>query len=80
MPANESRRKAILRIIANFTNTKGYPPALAEIARVLRVSVHTIFYYVRVFIRLGFVQHEAHKPRDLRVTKEGKAYAGVVGE
>ena len=77
MPANESRRKAILRIIANFTNAKGYPPALAEIARVLRVSVHTIYYYVRVFIRLGFVQHEAHKPRDLRVTKEGKIYAAL---
>ena len=77
MPANESRRKAILRIIANFTNTKGYPPALAEIARLLSVSVHTIYYYVKVFIRLGFVQHEAHKPRDLRVTEAGKEYAAV---
>lgn len=77
MPANESRRKTILRFIANFTNTKGYPPALAEIARVLRVSIHTIFYYVRVFVRLGFVQHEAHKPRDLRVTQAGRVYASV---
>ena len=77
MPANESRRKAILRIIANFTSSKGYPPALAEIARVLRVSVHTIYYYVKVFIRLGFVKHEAHKPRDLRVTEAGKEYAAV---
>lgn len=77
MPANENRRKAILRIIANFTSTKGYPPAMAEIAQLLRVSVHTIFYYVRVFVRLGFVQHERNKPRDLRVTAAGKEYAAV---
>lgn len=77
MPANESRRKAILRIIANFTNTKGYPPALAEIARVLRVSIHTIYYYVRVFLKLGFVNHQPHKPRDLRLTEAGRVYASV---
>lgn len=77
MPANESRRKTILRFIANFTSTRGYAPAMAEIARVLRVSVHTIFYYVRVFVRLGFVQHEPYKPRDLRVTAAGKEYAAV---
>ena len=77
MPANESRRKTILRFIANFTSNRGYPPAMAEIARVLRVSTHTIFYYVKCFIRLGFVQHEAHKPRDLRVTQAGRVYASV---
>ena len=77
MPANESRRKTILRFIANFTTNRGYPPALAEIARVLRVSTHTIFYYVKCFVRLGFVHHEPHKPRDLRVTAAGKEYAAV---
>ena len=77
MPANESRRKSILRIIANFTSSKGYPPALAEIAQLLRVSVHTIYYYVRVFIRLGFINHQPHKPRDLRVTEAGRVYASV---
>lgn len=77
MPQNQKRRKAILRFIADFANRFGYPPSMREIAGAARVALNTIFYYVKALAKLGYVEHQAHRPRALRVTEAGKEYAAV---
>lgn len=72
---NESRRKAIIRFIEAFKERFGCAPAMREIAEAAGVAYNTIFYYVAVFERLGFIQRIKRKPRTLSVTEAGRAYA-----
>ncbi|MCU0611263.1 MAG: transcriptional repressor LexA [Candidatus Eisenbacteria bacterium] len=63
------RQRAILREIARFTNERGFPPTLRELAMVLNVrSANGIRQQILALERKGYLRRDARKPRSIALT------------
>ena len=69
----------VLRFINDFTRENGMPPSFSEIGKALGgIKSSTVFYYVQVLIKKGFLRQGSSKARDLRLASAVTA-AGLTG-
>jgi repressor LexA len=67
------RQVEVLRLIADHTATKGYPPSLADLRDSLRVSsVNTPREHVQALVAKGLLESTPRVARCLRVTAAGR--------
>jgi repressor LexA len=77
-PLTESQER-ILRTINDFTRANGMPPSLREIGAALNgIKSSTVFYYIKVLIKKGFLRQGSSRARDLRLASPAAA-VGLTG-
>lgn len=62
------RQREIIAAVFTFTNNRGYPPTLAELAETLRVTASTVQGHVDRLIKKGALTRDGEGRRTLRVT------------
>src|SRR4051812_8651075 len=77
-PLTESQER-ILRTINDFTRANGMPPSFREIGAALNgIKSSTVFYYIKVLIKKGFLRQGSSRARDLRLASPAAA-VGLTG-
>lgn len=65
--ANQAR---IFRILVNYINTFGYPPAIRDICRITGIrSSSTVHQYLAALQRKGVIARDPGKPRAIRIVR-----------
>jgi repressor LexA len=73
-----SRRDAILKYIAQYRATHGFPPTVREIAKAAGLkSVSTVAYYLRSLEQAGLIERLPERSRGLRLVEEPRDRAAV---
>ena len=70
MLEKQKKYRSILRFIERFSDKKGYPPTLAEIAAFSGVSVSTAGRYVKTLSEGGYIKKPDGKKRSVSVKKQ----------
>jgi len=69
----------VLRFINDFSRENGMPPSYSEIGAALgKIKSSTVFYYIQVLIKKGFLRQGSSRARDLRLASPVTA-AGLTG-
>ena len=72
-------QEKVLRFINDFTRENGMPPSFSEIGSALGgIKSSTVFYYVQVLTKKGFLRQGSSRARDLRLASPVTA-AGLTG-
>lgn len=71
------KQAAVLRVVAEYSKSHGYPPAMRDIARALGYrSVGSVHYHIETLIRRGLLTRHAEHPRAMTLTEAGHEVAG----
>ncbi len=72
-------QEKVLRFLNDFTRENGMPPSYSEIGAALGgIKSSTVFYYVQVLIKKGFLRQGSSRARDLRLASPVTA-GGLTG-
>jgi len=73
------RQQAILRVIRESVDERGYPPSVREIGEgVGLTSPSSVAHQLATLERLGYLRRDPHRPRALMVADPGQSGAGSV--
>jgi SOS-response transcriptional repressor LexA len=73
MPSQQYRA-IILTFVDEYSDLKGYPPSVREIANRLQLSKTAAFYHVYWLEEHGYLSYQAKTARTFKVTNEGKEF------
>ncbi len=66
-----TRQRAVLQVIRDSVETRGYPPSVREIGEEVGLaSPSSVAYQLRVLQERGFLRKDAHRPRALMVESD----------
>lgn len=66
-----ARQRAVLQVIRDSVETRGYPPSVREIGEEVGLaSPSSVAYQLRVLQERGFLRKDAHRPRALMVESD----------
>ena len=63
-------QRRTLRELRDFTNRRGFPPTIQELADILGISTPSVRDQVKQLVRKGYVKRESRKARGLTVVSE----------
>ncbi len=63
-------QRRTLRELCRFTNLRGFPPTIQELADILGISTPSVRDQVKQLVRKGYVKRESRKARGLTVVRE----------
>ena len=63
-------QRRTLHELQRFTNRRGFPPTIQELADILGISPPSVRDQVKQLVRKGFVRRESRKARGLTVLRE----------
>ena len=71
------RRESMLRYIAQFVESHGWPPSVQEIQDALDMSSKSlVVYHLSAMVGAGLLHREPYQNRSMRLTDAGRALIG----
>ncbi len=73
-------QRRTLKEIRLFTNRRGFPPTMKELADILGISHASVHGQVSQLVRKGYLKREPRKARGIAIVREPEAFFGSLPE